>query len=234
MIHIPGSLAAAVLTIAMLASGCMPSIRSVTTDRHAGEVEKALSQPIPDANKTGSLWANSSSLFTDAKARRVGDLITILVSERASATRSLGTKKNKASSRKTSLAAVFGYATSLSSKNPNFQPKTALDISDEKNFDGSGSTNNSDTLTASVTAVVTKLFPNGNMKVVGRRQLTINNQPQALTFSGVVRSIDIRPDNTIPSSKVAQVVVSYGGGGSLATVAHEGWLSQALDQIWPF
>ncbi len=233
-ILLPGILLPCILAVAVLASGCMPSIRSVTTDKHAAEVQRALNRSIPDVNKTGSLWAKSSSLFTDTKARRVGDLVTILVSERASATRSLGTKQNKKSNRKTSLAAVFGYETSLSSKNPNFKPKTALDISDEKNFDGSGSTNNSDTLTASVTAVVTRLFPNGNMEVVGRRQLTINHQPQALTFSGVVRPVDIGPDNTIPSSKVAQVVISYGGGGELATVAQEGWLSRALDQIWPF
>ncbi len=222
------------IPILLLLSACMPSISSVTHDKHAGEVQKALSQPMPDVNKTGSLWAGNVSLFTDAKARRVGDLITVLVSEKASATRSLGTKKAKKSNRKTSLSAVFGYETSLSNKNPNFKPSSALDISDSKDFDGSGSTNNSDTLTASVTAVVTMLFPNGNMKVVGRRQVTINQQPQELTFSGIVRPMDIEPDNTIPSSKVAQAIISYGGGGELATVAHEGWFSRTLDQIWPF
>ncbi|GMR00552.1 MAG: flagellar basal body L-ring protein FlgH [Zetaproteobacteria bacterium] len=220
--------------ILLLLSACMPGISSVTHDKHAGEVQKALNQPMPDVNKTGSLWAGSTSLFTDAKARRVGDLITVLVSEKASATRSLGTKKSKKSNRKTSLSAIFGYETSLSNKNPNFKPSSALDISDTKDFDGSGSTNNSDTLTASVTAVVTMLFPNGNMKVEGRRQVTINQQPQELTFSGIVRPMDIEPDNTIPSSKVAQAIISYGGGGELATVAHEGWFSRALDQIWPF
>jgi len=223
-----------IMAAAMLASGCMPSIHSVTTDKHADEVRKALSQPMPDVNGTGSLWASSGSMFSDAKAGRVGDLITVLVSEAASATRKLGTKKAKKSNHNTSLAAVFGYETSLAQKNPNFKPKTALDISDEKNFDGSGSTNNSDTLTASITAVVTKLFPNGNMKIVGRRQVTINHQPQELTFVGIVRPVDIGPDNTISSSRVAQAVISYGGGGELATVAHEGWLTQALDQIWPF
>jgi len=223
-----------IVSATLLLSACMPGISSVTTDKHAQEIHEALNQPMPDVNKTGSLWAGSSSLFTDAKARRVGDLVTILVSEKASATRSLGTKKNKKSDHKTSLAAVFGYETSLSQKNPNFKPTTALDISDEKNFDGSGSTNNSDILTASVTAVVTRLFPNGNMEVMGRRQVTINHQPQELTFEGIVRPVDIGPDNTIPSSKVAQAIISYGGGGELAAMAHEGWLSRTLDQIWPF
>ncbi len=222
------------IPILLVLSACMPTMASVTHDKHASEVHTALNKAMPDVNKTGSLWAGSSSLFTDAKARQVGDLITVLVSEKASATRSLGMKKTKSSSRKTGLSAVFGYETSLSNKNPNFKPSSAFDISDNKNFDGSGSTNNSDTLTASVTAVVTRIFPNGNMEVVGRRQVTINHQPQELTFSGIVRPVDIGPENTISSSKVAQAVISYGGGGELATVAHEGWLSRSLDQVWPF
>ncbi|MDX8392196.1 MAG: flagellar basal body L-ring protein FlgH [Mariprofundaceae bacterium] len=222
------------LSTFVLLSGCMPSAYQTTIDKHADEIEKALAQPTPDASSTGSLWTGNKGLFTDAKAREVGDLLTILVSEQTNATRSLGTKKSKASSHKTSLNAVLGYETSLANKNPNFKPGAAFDVSNDKSFNGSGSTNNSDTLTASVTAVVTKIYPNGNMRVRGRRQVTINHQPQELTFSGVVRPNDIAPDNTVSSSKVAQAIIGYGGGGELASVAHEGWLAQTLDQVWPF
>jgi len=228
----PGPILAVALLL--LLSACMPRTYSVTEDKHAREVKNSLNSPIPDVKKTGSLWAEAPSLFTDAKARRVGDLVTVLVLEKASATRQLGTKKSKSSSRKTDLTAGFGYLAALGAKGNTFNPSAGLDIADKKTFDGSGSTNNSDTLIASVTAVVTRLFPNGNMQIVGRRQVTINHQPQELTFQGVVRPVDIAPDNTIPSSKVAQAIISYGGGGELATVAHEGWLSRALDQIWPF
>jgi len=223
------------LSMLVLLSGCMPGTYQVTRDKHAGEIEKALAQPMTDAKRSGSLWTGKRGLFAiDAKAQTVGDLLTILVSEKTNATRSLGTKKNRKSSQTTSLNAVFGYETSLANKNPNFKPGAAFDISNDKSFDGSGSTNNSDTLTASVTAVVTKVYPNGNMRVRGRRQVTINQQPQELTFSGVVRPNDISPDNTIPSAKVAQAVIGYGGGGELASVAHEGWFGRTLDQIWPF
>jgi len=221
--------------VLLMLSGCMPSAKSVMTDEHRKIVDTALQTPLPDPSQTGSLWAgNDTRIFADPTARKVGDLVTVLVRERASATRSLGMKKTKKSSHKTSLAAVFGYETSLSDKNPNFVPETAFDVSDEKNFDGSGNTNNSDTLNASITAVVTKVYPNGNLRIVGRRQVTINHQPQVLTFTGVIRPIEILANNTIPSSKVAQAKISYGGGGELATVAHEGWLARTLDQIWPF
>ncbi|MDQ6951127.1 MAG: flagellar basal body L-ring protein FlgH [Mariprofundales bacterium] len=219
-----------------LLTGCMPRVSSVTADKTKPAVDRAMRAPVESHTDTGSLWNNrGSALFTDPKAGNIGDLVTVLVSEKASASRSLGTKKDRSSSRQTGLGAAFGLSTSLFSKrNASFKPSSALDLSDNKSFAGSGSTTNSDTLTASVTAVVMEVFPNGNLRIQGRRQVTINQQPQELTFSGVVRPQDISSDNTISSAKVAQAIISYGGGGELASVAHEGWLGQALDAIWPF
>lgn len=229
------------LALLALLSGCMPSARSVTTDVNKDRVEAALQAPMPDPSKTGSLWTGSSPLlFTDAKAHNVGDLVTVLVLEQASATRKLGTKKKKASSRQTDLNAAFGVLDGINAviaKNKQLSPldpKIGVDISDASDFEGSGSTNNSDTLTASVTAVVTKVFPNGNLEITGRRQVTINHQPQALVFTGIIRPSDISSDNTIASAKVAQAMISYGSGGELAEVAHQGWLARSLNEIWPF
>ncbi len=220
--------------LALAVTGCMPTARSVTQDKNLDLIEQAMQTPRQHNTASGSLWNNAgSTMFTDPKARAVGDLITVLVEESASATRSLGTKKSKSSSRKTGLTAALGLESTMLPQN-NINPSAAVDISDSKNFDGSGSTTNSDKLSASVTAVVTKVYPNGNMRIMGRRQVTINHQPQALTFTGVIRSLDIAPDNTVTSAKVAQAVVSYGSGGELATVAHEGWLAQSLDRVWPF
>jgi len=110
----------------------------------------------------------------------------------------------------------------------------AMDTSNDKSFAGSGETTNTDSLIASVTSVVTEVYPNGNMKIIGRRQVTINQQPQELTFTGIVRPSDISANNTILSAQVAQAHISYGGGGSLAAMSDEGWLGQTLDFIWPF
>lgn len=224
-----------ILGLITFLSGCMPSVKSVTTDINKDKVAAALQAPLPDPSQTGSLWTgNSPLLFTDAKAHNVGDLITVLIVERASATRKLGTKKSKKSSRKTALNSAFGGVTAILDKNPGIGTSLGMDINDASDFDGSGSTNNSDTLTASVTAVVTKVFPNGNMEITGRRQVSINHQPQALVFTGIIRPIDISSDNTIASAKVAQAVISYGSGGELAEVAHQGWLARSLNKVWPF
>jgi len=231
----PSTLITFISVASILLAGCMPRADARLDAQVEKDVNTALNMPEPDNSSTGSLWGNGGmGLLSDPKATRVGDLITVLVSENAKATRSLGSKQSKSSARKTGVSAMLGYETSLSTKNPNFKPATAVDLTSSKNFDGSGSTNNSDTLTASVTSVVTKVFPNGNMYIVGKRKLTINQEPQEISFSGVIRPIDIASDNSIPSAKVAQAKISYGGTGSLATVAHEGWLSKTLEQIWPF
>jgi len=214
-------------------TGCMPRADKAASEKQKKKVEQALSTPIPDTSSAGSLWANGGSgLLSDPKAARIGDLITVLVSENAKATRSLGSKQSKASDRKSGFTANLKYGGSLG--NADVNPSGDLGMTNSKTFDGSGSTNNSDTLTASVTSVVMHVYPNGNMRIVGKRLLNVNHEPQEIIFAGVIRPIDIAPDNTIPSSKVAQAYISYGGTGTLATVAHEGWLSQTLDQVWPF
>ncbi|HID36681.1 MAG TPA: flagellar basal body L-ring protein FlgH [Ghiorsea sp.] len=186
----------------------------------------------PANTQTGSLWNNSgSTMFTDPKAHRIGDLVMVLVQETASATRSLGTKKSRKSKHKSSLAGMIGLEKNIL---PNFNPELAMNISNDKSFVGSGETTNSDSLIANVTAVVTEVYPNGNMKIIGRREVTINQQPQELTFMGIIRPSDISANNTIISAQVAQAKISYGSGGSLAAMSDEGWLGQTLDVLWPF
>ena len=211
---------------------CTATKAQVTEDVNKPIVDQALQATEHHQSHTGSLWNNSgSTMFTDPKAHRVGDLVMVLVQENASATRTLGTKKSRKSQHKSSLSALFGLEKSIA---PNFDPKLAMDTSNNKSFAGSGETTNTDSLVASVTSVVTEVYPNGNMKIIGRRQVTINQQPQELTFTGIVRPSDISANNTILSAQVAQAHISYGGGGSLAAMSDEGWLGQTLDFIWPF
>ncbi|MDQ6992434.1 MAG: flagellar basal body L-ring protein FlgH [Mariprofundus sp.] len=222
------------LTLAPLTlAGCMPHIDKATDDSHKISVEQALNTPTENTSHSGSLWGGGGAgLLADSKASRIGDLVTVLISENAKATRSLDSKQSKSSARDTGLTAAINYGGATG--NASVTPNGTIGMTNSKTFNGAGSTNNSDTLTASVTSVVTEVFPNGNMRIVGKRQLVINHEPQQITFSGVIRPVDIAPNNTITSSKVAQADISYGGTGALANTAHEGWLSQTLDIVWPF
>jgi len=217
---------------AIIISGCTPSMKAISTDKNKPIVEAALDTAPPSVAVNGNLWGGTSSnMFSDPKGTNVGDLVTILVSEKSSATRTLGTKKDRSSTLDASINTAFGLELGIA-KNPNLTPTAG--ISSKKSFAGSGSTNNSDVFTTSLTATITKVFRSGNLEVRGRKMLIINQQPQAITFVGIIRPVDIQANNTITSDKVAQAVISYGGGGELATVAHEGWLSNTLEQIWPF
>jgi len=226
-----------VMCMALVLPACAttPTAYSIKQDKNLDVVERAMHAKKDNHVETGSLWNNTGvTMFADPKAHAVGDLVTVLVAENASATRSLATKSSRNSSHQTGVKAAFGLNAALLTKRSRFQPSTGLNVKDGGSFNGSGKTSNSDRLTASVTSVVTEVFANGNMRIMGRRQVTINQQPQELTFMGVIRPYDITSINTIPSSKVAQAVISYGGGGELASVAHKGWLSQTLDAVWPF
>jgi len=225
---------ASLLAASMLVvSGCMPRVDSQASQQQKQEVDQALNTPTPDTSQSGSLWGNGGAGFlSDSKAARVGDLVTVIVSENAKATRSLASKQSKKSDRSAGLSGNVNFAGNQRSSSVNSTGN--IGMTNSKTFDGSGSTNNSDTLTASVTSVVMHVYPNGNMRVVGKRLLNVNHEPQEITFSGVIRPTDIAADNTIPSSKVAQARISYGSTGALATVTHEGWLSKTLDQVWPF
>jgi len=235
MRSMPKTINRLLLPLLLALAGCAPTVLEVTTDKNKPVVEQALAQPPVGPSPSGSIWSGGGmALFADSKARRVGDLVTVLVVEQASATRKLGDKRNKTSSHNTGLNALLGFEKSIAARNQNFTPGVAMDITDQKLFSGTGETNNSDTLTASVTAVVTKLYPNGNMEIIGRREVTVNHEPQELTFVGIIRPMDIAADNSIPSAKVAQARISYGGGGGLASTVSEGWLSRSLDAIWPF
>ncbi len=219
--------------VLLFASGCMPRVDTTANEQQKQEVNQALNTPTPDTTQTGSLWGNGGAGFlSDSKAAQVGDLVTVIVSENAKATRSLASKQSKSSARNTGMSANIAYGAALANKD--VSPTGDIGMSNSKSFDGAGSTNNSDTLTASVTSVVMYVYPNGNMRVTGKRLLNVNHEPQEITFSGVIRPTDIAADNTIPSSKVAQANISYGSTGALAAVTHEGWVSKTLDQVWPF
>ncbi|MDX8406553.1 MAG: flagellar basal body L-ring protein FlgH [Mariprofundus sp.] len=222
------------LSLAPIAlGGCMPRIDKSADNEQKQKVDQALATPSMDSSHSGSLWAGGGAgLLSDSKASQIGDLVTVLVSESAKATRSLGSKQSKKSDRSAGLSNSIAYGGALG--NADVNPSANVGMTNAKSFAGSGSTNSSDTLTASVTSVVTEVFPNGNMRIIGKRRLIINHEPQEITFAGVIRPFDIAPDNTIPSSKVAQANISYGGTGALAEAAHEGWLSQTLDAVWPF
>ena len=185
-------------------------------------------EPVKVTTTEGSLWPGETPqnmLFSDNKATRAGDIITIHLVERTTAS-------NKASTRlKREGKTSFGFSTQSL---PDAATGTNLGFAGENGFNGSGSTNRSETLISTISATVIEVLPNGTMKIDGRRRLKMNNADQYIRVTGLVRKEDINYDNSIISTKIANAEISYDGVGDIDKHQRSGWLGRALTKIWPF
>ena len=101
-------------------------------------------------------------------------------------------------------------------------------------FEGDGTTERSGEFKATLTARVTAVLPNGNMRILGTREIKINNETQYIYMSGLVRPEDISSANRVLSTQVADAKLDYSGFGVVDARQRPGWLANALNRIWPF
>lgn len=202
------------------------------------------SAPIPaaptvarEADTGGSLWredAPLTAMFSDPKARTVGDIITIRISESSDATNEASTETDRSSSLGASVDAFFGAENSYASTDRFFNPFSEVAGGVESEFEGAGTTTRSGDLNAYITALVTQVLPNGNLVVTGSREVLINNENQVIQLTGVVRPRDIDADNQVLSIYVADARISYSGTGIIDDRQKPGWLTNIVMKVWPF
>lgn len=180
------------------------------------------SSPAPD-----TLWM--SGLLGDLRARRVNDLVTIRVLELVSAQGSADASLDKSSRIAASLPNFFG----IESKYPGWlDPATLASSSANTAFSGGGSTTRMGTLSATMTARVADVLPNGDLVVEGVREIDINGDRQIIVLTGVVRTADIGPGNVIMSTAVGQMRIRYFGRGLIKDNLQPGWLVRVLNKIF--
>jgi flagellar L-ring protein FlgH len=174
----------------------------------------------------GSLFSGENGrnmFFVDLKARAVNDVLTVRIADVTSATGQANTNTSRASSVAGNLDNVFGY-----------KPGNVVEAQLKFGFDGKGTTTRKNALSATVTAVVREVFPNGNLFVEGSKEVIINNERQYITVTGVVRPEDIAPDNSISSDLLADARLVYSGRGVLSDKQRPGLLGRVIDLVWPF
>lgn len=184
----------------------------------------------------GSLWVDNGSLgtmFINAKARAVGDIVTIKIVETSSASNKATTNTGRTTSMAVGLDNLFGIENNYPS-NAIFNPFSGVQSNYESEFDGSGTTARSGALTAYITARIIQVLPNGNLFIEGNREVRINNENQLITLTGRIRPRDISSDNTIQSTYIADARISYSGSGVINDQQRPGWLARLLDSLWPF
>jgi flagellar L-ring protein precursor FlgH len=191
--------------------------------------------PVPSASRqayNGAIYQTGAglSLFTDNKARHVGDVLTIVLSENTNASKSANTSTSKESDIALPDPTIFGGPVTI-----NGRSILNNSINTETEFDGQGSSTQSNQLTGYITVTVAEVLANGNLVVQGEKWLELNQGKEFVRFRGIVRSSDVQPDNTIDSTKVANAQIYYGGTGALADANAQGWLGRFFNsKVWPF
>jgi flagellar L-ring protein precursor FlgH len=191
----------------------------------------------PEVTEAGSLWKDgNTSMFSDRKAQEVGDIVTVLISEQASATKEATTSTKRTSNMTASIPNFFGLENDkiwTTSHNPiDLQNLVKADFAN--GFDGNGSTSRKEDLSASLTTQVVGRYPNGQLKIRGGKEVMVNNEVQIIYLTGIVRPVDITSNNTISSTKILNARISYTGKGAISDKQQPGWAMRMLDYAWPF
>lgn len=178
------------------------------------------------AASEGSIYSNGTavSLFEDYKARRVGDVLSVVLAERTSASKSAEASSSKSSSVEMPNPVVFGEEFNLNSS-----------IEGNREFEGQGDAAQSNMLSGTITVTVAEVLANGNLVVQGEKWVRINQGEEYIRLRGIVRPVDIGAENTVLSTQIADVRIGYGGTGTLAHSSSPGLLTRFFNSpLWPF
>lgn len=218
---------AALAVLVSLAAGCMyPPV----------QMKQSIDDqpPAPRAKYTnGSIWQEtSSSLAEDFKARRKGDIVTVVIAEQASATKEATTGTKRETGISAGIPYFMGVETTGLANWMNLS--NLINASTSSKYDGSGTTTRKDVLNATVSARVVDVLPNGNLRIEGQRSVKVNNEDQVMLLEGTIRPRDISHDNMISSAMIADARITYSGNGIITDRQQPGWLMNLVDKIWPF
>jgi len=178
----------------------------------------------------GSLYAGYDNLFSDDKAYKVGDTITIKIVEDVQAQGSM----QSAASRDSFMNYDFPTPTFLGKPIIDKTPIAGVRNNSKDAFKAQGNTRRSARLIAKITARVVKVYPNGNLFVVGKKIIKINEDTQIIRISGIVKPTYIEQDNSVESTRISDMYVEYNGKGFIADHQKPGWLYRLLNKTWPF
>jgi flagellar L-ring protein precursor FlgH len=171
--------------------------------------------------------------YADLKARNAGDIVTISIVESATASKNAATKTSRDSGLQASWTGLFDLiAQGITIHNEKIGSNHKIDLAN--NFDGSGQTTRSSSMTAYITARVVKTLSNGNLVIQGTRQVQVNDETQYIYVQGVIRPEDITQSNIILSTYVSDAVITLNGYGPVSDKQTPGWLMRIVDWVWPF
>ncbi|HCC44829.1 MAG TPA: hypothetical protein DEQ32_10550 [Gammaproteobacteria bacterium] len=222
-----------------------------SVERDFGETSQVLEKAMPyleyeEQSVSGSIYRDQprSTKFGFRRNFGVGDILTVVLNESTQAQRSNGinTVKEVANSPLSQLKAAFGGGLPVAGEDKftdtGIRIKRglkALDYLDQnRSTKGVGTSDQAGSLNGALAVIVTKVLPNGTLFVEGKKDLLFSEGREEVYVSGLVKTDDVQPDDTILSSRIAQASIAYRGQGELANVATSSWGTKVFNKIWPF
>jgi flagellar L-ring protein precursor FlgH len=194
--------------------------------------EEPMTAPVlPPAQANGSIYQTTQGfqpLFEDRRPRMVGDILTITLNEKANASKNSASSANRDGTSdlsldvKSSKAGLFGNAS------------TSANAQGTTDFSGKGASNANNSFTGTITVTVMEVWPNGNLRVRGEKQIAINQGTEYIRFSGVVNPRTITQQNTVSSTLVGEARIEYVGDGYINEAQTMGWLQRFFLNVSPF
>jgi len=179
------------------------------------------------ANDSGAIYqaGTEMALYEDFKARRVGDILTVLLVEENSGENSADNSVNQSTEMNVGTPTFGGSA----------RPNMNVSLGSENAFNGQSGSSQSNRLNGSIAVTVHEVLPNGNLVVQGEKRIRINQGNEYIRLRGVVRTRDINAFNSLLSTQVADARISYAGRGTNAQTTSPGWAAKILfSPVWPF
>ena len=222
LIHQQAPKLATLVIASLLVSACGSNAMPVKTSDFSPVLPAAI---IEKTVADGSIYSGgiNDGLFGDRKAYRVGDIITIILREKTLSQKSA----SNVTSRKSNNTAVAGIGLGDATL------ATALASSNIDNT-GSGEVKQSNTLGGDISATVVRALTNGNLIIRGEKMIALNDGNEYIQISGMIRSEDVQPDNTVLSKRIANAEISYSGDGDYVDATKAGWGTKLFYKIWPF
>jgi flagellar L-ring protein precursor FlgH len=198
----------------------------------------------------GSIYnSRPTNLFADDKGLRQGDIVLVRVKQKNTGSKAGNTETKRESSISAKIKYLFGLEDDVNdltgytnvTKNADgtktvgeWDPNNMLEASSSSSFKGDATTKRTDSLEATVSAIVTEVLSNGNLVIYGHQTVALNNESSVLTVQGIVRPSDLEDDNSVDSSRIANANIEFTGSGVITDKQHPGWGSRIFDWVWPF
>jgi flagellar L-ring protein precursor FlgH len=181
--------------------------------------------PAPSAGAIFQAGSGYSGLVTGTRARQLGDMVTIILTE--------ATTTSKSTQGRTAREGSFGITPPAAGPLDFLNPE-ALKAAAEGTFSGGGNAAQQSRLNGAVAVTIAAIYPNGTAEVVGEKQMMFSQGDEWVQFAGRIRLIDIDSDNRLASSQVANARIIYSGKGAVQQASRPGWLSRFFNLISPF